>query len=368
MASKDYYEILGVSKDASADDIKKAFRQLAKKYHPDMNKDDPSAAEKFKEVNEAYQVLGDETKRQQYDTYGSAAFDGSAPQGDYGSYSSGFGGFGGFGDIFESFFGGMAGGSSRQRRNGPERGADIETELRIEFMEAAQGVKKEVKISRRETCDHCHGTGAKPGTSTKTCPTCNGTGQKRSQTAFGMFTITTCPTCGGEGTIVESPCEHCHGTGTTSQLRTISLNIPAGIDDGQIMTVSGQGHAGRKGGENGDVYIRIRVRPSRTWRREGQDLYMDIDISFAQAALGDSITVPTLTGDVKYDLPAGTQTGTTFRLRDKGIKYLRQNRNGDLYVKVNVVVPKKLTDRQKELLAEFAGMSVPQKKGKIFRK
>ncbi|MBR3842464.1 MAG: molecular chaperone DnaJ [Christensenellaceae bacterium] len=367
MLAKDFYETLGVSKEASADEIKRAYRQLAKKYHPDMNKDDPSAADKFKEVNEAYQVLGDEEKRQQYDNYGSAAFDGTG--GFNGGYQQGggFGGFGGFGDIFDTIFGGM-GGMGQQRRNGPEKGADIETEIRIDFEEAAFGVKREVTVNRRENCEHCHGSGAKPGTSKKTCPTCGGTGQRRMQTAFGMYTITTCPTCGGEGQIIEEPCDHCRGTGYTTQQRKISLNIPAGIDDGQIMTMTGQGHAGRRGGPSGDIYVHIRVKPSKTFRREGPNLYMDLDISFAQAALGDSLTVPTLTGDVKYDMPAGTQTGTTFRLREKGIKYLRQDRMGDLFVKVNVVVPRKLTERQKELIAEFGGMEKPAKKSKIFKK
>lgn len=364
--AKDYYETLGVGKEASADEIKKAYRQLAKKYHPDMNKDDPSAADKFKEVNEAYQVLGDEQKRQQYDTYGSAAFDGSAGGYGGGSYQGGFGDFGGFGDIFESFFGGMGG--RQARRNGPEKGADIETETRITFEEAAFGVKREISINRREKCEHCGGSGAKKGTSRKTCPTCGGTGQRRAQSAFGMYTITTCPTCGGEGEIVEEACEHCRGTGYTNQLRKISINIPAGIDDGQIMTMTEQGHTGKKGGPNGDVYVHIRVKPSKVFRRQGADLYMDLDINFAQAALGDSLTVPTLTGDVKYDMPAGTQTGTTFRLRDKGIKYLRQQKNGDLFVRVNIVVPRKLTDRQKELLAEFAGMTTAPKKSKLFKK
>ncbi len=367
MANKDYYEVLGVGKEATADEIKSAYRKLARKYHPDLNKDDPeTAANKFKEVNEAYQILGDETKRQQYDTYGSEAFDGTGgfTGGASGFGGSGFGGFGGFGDIFDSIFGGGMGG--RQRRNGPEKGEDIETEIRISFEEAAFGVKREVTVNRRENCEHCHGTGAKEGTHKKTCPTCGGTGQRQVQSAFGMYTITTCPTCHGEGEINEQPCDFCRGTGTTTQMRKISINIPAGVDDGQYMTMRGQAHVGKKGGPNGDVYVTIRVKPSKTYRRDGADLYMERDISFAQAALGDSLTIPTLTGDVKYDIPAGTQTGTTFRLRDKGIKYVNQERYGDLYVKVNVVVPRKLTERQRELLAEFEGIDVPKKK--LFRK
>lgn len=366
MANKDYYETLGVEKSASAEEVKKAYRQLAKKYHPDLNKDDEAAAQKFKEVNEAYQVLSDDQKRAQYDQFGSAAFDGSAGGG-YGGFSGG--GFGGFSDIFESFFGGGA----TQRRNGPARGQDIEASLRITFEEAAFGVKKEVSINRRETCEHCHGTGAKPGSNTKTCPTCGGSGQVRQEqrTMFGSFAnIATCPNCHGQGKIIEEPCESCRGTGRAQHSRKINVNIPAGIDNGQIITLSGQGEAGERGGPAGDLLVYIQVKPHKTFVRDGVNLYMDMPVSFGQAALGCELEVPTLDGKVKYNLPAGTQTGTTFRLRGKGIKYLRQEAYGDLFVKMNVQIPRRLTDRQKELIMELENMdaaSVPKKK-KLFKK
>lgn len=370
MANKDYYETLGIKKDASAEEIKKAYRQLAKKYHPDLNKDDENAAQKFKEVNEAYQVLSDDKKRAQYDQFGSAAFDGSAGTGEgaYGGYGD-FGGFGGFGDIFESFFGG----GSAARRNGPLRGSDIEVTLRITFEEAAFGVKKEVSINRREACEHCHGTGAKPGSGVKTCPTCNGTGQIRQEqrTMFGSFAnIATCPTCHGQGKIIEEPCEACRGSGRVQQSRKISVNIPAGIDNGQILTLSGQGEAGERGGPAGDLLVYIQVRPHKVFTREGANLFMEMPISFGQAALGCELEVPTLDGKVKYSIPAGTQTGTTFRLRGKGIKHLRQDAYGDLFVKMNVQIPRKLTERQKELIMELENIdagSIPRKK-KLFKK
>lgn len=370
MAEKDYYATLGVDKSASSDEIKKAYRQLAKKYHPDMNKDDESAAQKFKEVNEAYQVLSDDKKRAQYDQFGSAAFDGSAGGAGYGGGFGGFEGFGGFGDIFDSFFGG----GRTAQRNGPMRGGDVDVSVKISFEEAAFGVKRDISISRQENCETCGGSGAKPGSSTKTCPTCGGGGQirRQQQSLFGsVMNVTTCPTCHGEGHIVEDPCDHCRGTGRVLRTRTISVNIPAGIDDGQIITLTGQGDAGQKGGPSGDVHVYITVKPHKTFKRDGVNLYMDMPLSFGQAALGCELEVPTLDGKVKYTIPSGTQPGTVFRLRDKGIKYLRQDRHGDLYVKMNVVVPRKLTDRQKELILEMEGMpnTREHKKGRgIFKK
>lgn len=367
--AKDYYETLGVEKGASAEEIKKAYRQLAKKYHPDMNKDDANAAQKFKEVNEAYQVLSDDQKRARYDQFGSAAFEG----GGAGAGGAGFGdfsGFGGFGDIFESFFGG----GRAQPRGGPRRGNDREASLRLTFEEAAFGVKKDVSITRQEKCETCGGSGAKPGSDVKTCPRCGGTGQiRQQQQSFlgNIVNVVTCPECRGEGKIISEPCESCRGKGRVGRSRTISVNIPAGIDDGQVITLSGQGDAGEKGGPAGDMHVYIAVRPHKTLRREGVNLYMDMPISFAQAALGCEAEVETLEGKAKYTIPAGTQTGTTFRLRDKGIKYLRQEKHGDLFVKVNIEVPRKLTDRQKALLLEFEGMapSRENKKGKgIFKK
>ena len=362
MANKDYYQTLGVERGASADEIKKAYRQLAKKYHPDLNRDDENAAQKFKEVNEAYQVLSDDQKRAQYDQFGSSAFDGS---GGAGAGYSGFGGggFGGFEDIFESFFGGGA-----SRRRGPARGTDIETSIRIEFEEAAFGVKKDITINRYESCDACEGTGAKKGTGKRTCPTCGGSGQVR-RSMGGFLNITTCQQCGGSGEIIDDPCEVCGGTGKVIRKRTISINIPAGINDGQTLTLYGQGNAGDQGAQAGSLLIYVRVKPHKRFKREGADLYLEMPISFGQAALGCELQVPTLEGEVKYKIPAGTQTGTVFRLREKGIKYLRQDRKGDLFVEVNVEIPRKLTDRQKELIAELEGMEKPEKRNKgIFRK
>ena len=359
--ARDYYETLGVERGASVEEIKKAYRQLAKKYHPDLHKDDEGAAQKFKEINEAYQVLSDDKKRAQYDQFGHDAYTSGATGA--GAGFSGFEGFGGFGDIFDSFFGGGA-----TRRTGPQRGANVEASVIITFEEAAFGVKRDVSVTRKETCSTCNGTGAKDASKVKTCPTCGGSGQIRQQqqTLFGnIANIVTCPTCHGEGKIVEDPCDQCRGTGRVTKSRTISINIPAGIDNGQIITLSGQGDAGRKGGPAGDLLVYVRVRPHKLFVRDGANLYMEMPISFAQAALGSELEIPTLDGKVKYHMPAGTQTGTTFRLKEKGIKYLRQNRNGDLFVKVNIEVPKKLTDRQKELLIEFSGMELPKKKGRL---
>ncbi len=364
MANKDYYKTLGVERNASAEEIKKAYRQLAKKYHPDLNRDDENAAQKFKEVNEAYQVLSDDQKRAQYDQFGSGAFDGT---GGANAGYSGFGGFGGgfsgFEDIFESFFGG--GGA---RRRGPARGTDIETSIRIEFEEAAFGVKKDITINRYEECEACGGSGAKKGTGKRTCPTCGGSGQIR-RSMGGFMNITTCQQCGGTGEIIDDPCQVCAGTGKVIKKRVISINIPAGINDGQTLTLYGQGNAGDQGAEAGALLIYIRVKPHKKFKREGADLYLDLPVSFGQAALGCELQVPTLEGEVKYKMPAGTQTGTVFRLREKGIKYLRQDRKGDLFVKVNVEIPRKLTERQKELIAELEGFEKPEKRSKgLFRK
>ncbi len=365
MANKDYYEVLGVDKGASQDDIKKAYRQLAKKYHPDLNQGNEEAAEKFKEVNEAYQVLGDEKKRSQYDQFGSSSFDGSGGASGFSGFGGeGFGGFGGFADIFDSFFGGGA-----ARRRGPQRGSDIESSVRIEFEEAAFGVKKDISVNRYEYCDECEGTGAKKGSGKKTCPTCNGTGEIR-RGMGGFMNISTCQTCRGTGQIIEDPCPLCRGSGKVLRKKTITVNIPAGIDDGQTITLSGQGNVGDPGAMAGDLYLFIRVKEHKRFKREGYDLTLDMPISYGQACLGDEVQVPTLEGDIKYKIPAGTQTGTVFRLKDKGIKYLRQDRKGDMYVRVNVTVPRKLTDRQKELIAELEGMEKPAEKGRksIFRK
>ena len=359
---RDYYEVLGVSKDADAKEIKKAYRKLAMKYHPDKNPGDKAAEEKFKEINEAYEVLSDEEKRSTYDRFGHDGLNGQAGFGG----GQGFGGFGGsggfggfediFGDIFGSGFGGFGGSGGSSRRRGPRRGADIRQSVTIKFEEAAFGKKIKVKITRREECDECHGSGAKPGTTKKTCPTCHGSGTVQSvqRTPFGnIASQRTCSTCNGEGEINESPCNKCHGKGSVRKTKTIEVDIPAGIDDGQMIKLSGQGEVGEKGGPRGDLYIVVNVQKHEIFTREGYDVYIEMPIRFTQAALGDKLEVPTLDGKVSYNLPEGTQTGTVFRLREKGIPKLRSNSRGDQYVKVIIDTPKKLNDEQKELLRKF---------------
>lgn len=357
MANKDYYATLGISRDADDKEIKKAYRKMAMKYHPDKNPDDKEAEEKFKEVNEAYEILSDAEKKNIYDQYGSDAVNG---QGGFGG-AGGFGA-GGFEDIFDIFgsafgggFGGFGGGSARRR--GPMRGDDIRQSITIDFKDAAFGKKVSIKINRNEECSKCHGSGAKPGTSKKTCSTCGGTGTVRDvkQTPFGNIASTrTCPTCGGTGEIIEEPCDKCHGKGYTRKTKTIDVDIPAGIDDGQIIRLAGQGEYGELGGPRGDLLIIVNVRNDDIFERQGFDVYVEMPISFVQAALGDDVLVPTIDGNVKYSIPEGTQTGTVFRLKGKGIQRLNSTSRGDQYVKVNVEVPTKLSDKQKDLLKEFA--------------
>ena len=369
MAKRDYYEVLGVDKGADAQTLKKAYRKLAMQYHPDRNPDNPEAEAKFKEINEAYEVLSDDTKRANYDQFGH-----DGPQGFGGA--GGFGGFGGFGgggveDIFDMFgdmFGGGFGGSSRPRRRRPERGADIRQDITITFEEAAFGVKKSIKINRTEECSECNGSGAKSGTSKKTCPTCNGAGEVRTaqRTPFGNIMSTrVCSTCQGDGEVLESPCPKCNGQGKTRKVKTIEIDIPAGIDNDQMIKLSNQGDVGSKGGPRGDLYVAVRVMPHTLFTRDGFDIYFEMPITFAQAALGDEVEIPTLHGNVIYNIPEGTQTGTVFRLREKGIQKMRSNSKGDQYVKVIVDTPKKLNDKQKQLLKEFArecGEEVHEKK------
>ena len=354
---RDYYDVLGVDKSADATAIKKAYRKLAMKYHPDKNPGDKEAEEKFKEINEAYEVLSDETKRRNYDQFGHEGVNGQGFGGAGGFGGQGFGGFDDiFGDIFGDMFGGGFSGGSRQRRRGPERGADIKQRVNISFEEAAFGKKVQVKINRSEECDECHGSGAKPGTTKKTCPTCHGSGTVQSvqRTPFGnKASQRTCSTCDGEGEINESPCNKCHGKGSVRKTKTIEVDIPAGIDDGQMIKLSGQGEVGEKGGPRGDLYIVVNVQKHEIFTREGYDVYIEMPIRFTQAALGDKLEVPTLDGKVSYNLPEGTQTGTVFRLREKGIPKLRSNSRGDQYVKVIIDTPKKLNDEQKELLRKF---------------
>lgn len=359
MAEKrDYYDVLGVSKSASDDEIKKAYRKLAKQYHPDLNPDDKTAEAKFKEVNEAYEVLSDSDKKSRYDQFGHAGVDPS-----YGAGGGGAGGFSGFGgggfgdmsDIFESFFGGF-GGSSRSNPNGPRRGNDLRANIIIDFMEACKGKKVEIRINKLEECPDCHGTGAKPGTSASTCPDCHGQGVIKvgQRTPFGTISSTkTCPRCGGKGKIINSPCPTCSGTGHVRKVSTKEIEIPAGIDDGQTMQVRGGGDAGANGGPAGDLNITVTVRPDPIFERDGYDIRTEIPVTYTQATLGDEIVVPTIDGKVKYTVPEGTQTGSVFRLRGKGVKKLNRSDRGDQYVKVNVEVPSNLTKRQKDLLREY---------------
>ena len=357
MADKrDYYEILGVSKTATADEIKSAFRKKAKECHPDLNPGDKAKEAQFKELNEAAEILSDADKRAKYDQYGHAAFDPS--MGGQDPFGGGFGGFGDFGDILGQMFGGgFSGFGGGQTRNGSVAGDDLRYNLTITFEEAAFGVEKEITIPREEACDVCHGSGAKPGTEPTTCKTCNGTGQVRSQqnTILGSFTSTRpCSNCRGTGKVISDPCTNCRGTGRVRKNIKKSVKIPAGIDNGQSLCLRGMGNAGHRGGPNGDLYVSISVRPHRQFTRKGFDLYIDMPITYTTAALGGSVTVPTLTESVKYNIPAGTQTGVTYRLRDQGIQRLNANGKGDLIVTVNIEVPKHLTDEQRTLLEKLA--------------
>ncbi len=355
MAKRDYYQVLGVDKKASAEDIKKAYRKLAKECHPDLHPNDKTAEERFKELNEANEVLSDPDKRARYDQFG---FDGPQmgaggnPFG--GGGFEGFGGFGGFDSIFDQLFGGAMGGT--QRRNGPMQGGDLRYELRITFEEAAFGAEKSFDFYRNESCEACYGSGAKPGTRPQTCPTCKGAGQVRSGGGF-MVTVRTCPSCGGTGKIIQEKCPTCAGSGQSRHRRTATVKVPAGIDDGQTIVMNGQGEHGLNGGPAGDLYIQVSVRPHKLFRREGINLRFELPISFIQASLGADVDVPTLTGPVRYHIPEGTQTDTEFRLKGYGVTQLRGSGKGDLFVKVRVEVPKKLTDKQKDLLRQFEDAS-----------
>lgn len=351
MAKKDYYEVLGLEKGASDDEIKKAFRKLAIKYHPDKNQGDKEAEEKFKEINEAYQVLSDPEKKAQYDQFGTSDFNGG---GFGGGGGFDFNDMGGFGDIFESFFGG--GFSSGRRKNGPERGSDIEYNLNLSFEEAVFGVEKELSINRHERCETCSGSGAKPGTHPKTCDKCGGSGQVRVQrnTPLGSFvSVNTCDKCGGKGKIVSDPCPTCRGTGKERKNRKIKINVPAGVDTGNVIPLRGHGEHGANGGPPGDLYVNIKVASHPQFKRKGFDIYIDRHISFAKATLGCELKVPTVDGEVKYDVPAGTQPGTVFRLKGKGVPRVNSSGRGDQYVNIIVDIPKSLNDKQKEALRLF---------------
>ncbi|MBS4173589.1 molecular chaperone DnaJ [Bacillus sp. FJAT-49736] len=354
MSKRDYYEVLGLQKNATKEEIKKAYRKLSKQYHPDINKA-PDAADKFKEVKEAYEVLSDDDKRAHYDQFGH-----TDPNQGFGGFggASDFGGFGGFEDIFSTFFGG--GGGRRRDPNAPRQGADLQYTMTLSFEDAVFGKETEIEIPREEECDTCHGSGAKPGTNPETCPHCHGSGQLNTEqnTPFGkIVNRRVCHYCSGTGKLIKDKCKTCGGSGKVKKRRKINVKIPAGIDDGQQLRVSGQGEPGIKGGPPGDLYVVFHVRGHEFFERDGDDIYCEIPVTFAQAALGDEIEVPTLHGKVKLKVPAGTQTGTKFRLRGKGIPNVRGYGVGDQHIIVKVVTPTKLTDRQKQLLREFGEIS-----------
>jgi molecular chaperone DnaJ len=349
---RDYYEVLGVAKGATADDIKKAFRKMARQFHPDVNKA-PDAESKFKEVNEAYEVLSDDQKRAAYDRYGHAATQGGGFSG-----AEGFGGagFNDINDIFSEFFGGFARANAQQRR-GPRRGADMRHDLKIDFLEAIFGVEKEVEIVRNETCTRCTGNGSEPGTSPTRCRTCNGTGEVRrvQQSILGSFVnVTTCPTCNGSGEVITVPCKQCGGRKQTRVTRTLSVSIPPGVDTGTQIRLNGEGEPGVNGGPAGNLYVVINVAPHQYFRRKDEDIIVELSVNVAQAALGDEIEVPTVDGKEKLNIPAGTQSGSVFRLKNKGVPHLRRSTRGDQLVLVNVQVPQNLNAEQKRLFGELA--------------
>lgn len=372
---RDYYEVLGLQKGAGEDEIKKAYRQLAKKYHPDMNPGDKDAEMKFKEINEAYAILSDPEKKARYDQYGHEGVDPSMGGGGYGD----FGGFGGFdfSDIFSSFFGGGGGSGSSgggARRNIPIQGEDLQYRLSISFEEAAFGCKKTVTYNRIEKCPECGSSGAAKGSEAETCQTCHGTGQVKvtQRTALGMFQSTrTCDACHGTGKIIKNPCKNCSGKGYVKITKKIDVTIPAGIDDGERLGLPGLGNDGRNGGSAGDLNVLISVRPHTIFERDGYNIYCEVPVTFTEAALGAEIDVPTLEGDVKYTIPEGTQTGSSFTIKGKGIQAVKSTRRGDLIFTVAVEVPKNLSEEQKDILRKFAGSCGEKnnsKKASFFKK
>lgn len=367
MSKRDYYDVLGIKKDASSDEIKKAYRNLARQYHPDVNKE-ANAEDKFKEIKEAYDVLGDEGTRSRYDRFGH-----EDPQAGFGSAGGGSHDFGDFGDIFDMFFG-SGGGKKSRNPNAPRRGSDLKYTMTIEFKEAVFGKETDISIPREETCDTCHGTGAKPGTKADTCTVCKGTGQEEivQNTPFGrMVNRKTCSTCNGKGKIIKQKCTECHGIGRIRKRKKIHINIPAGVDDGTQLKVSGEGEAGINGGPSGDLYVVLRVKEHEFFKRDGDNIYCEFLISFAQAALGDEIEVPTIDGKVKLKIPEGTQSETNFRLKGKGVPRIRSSFRGDQFVKVIVITPTKLSNEQKDLLRKFAetnGVQIHEQQKSFFDK
>ena len=375
MAEKrDYYEVLGIQKGASEDEIKKAYKKLARKYHPDMNPGDKEAEEKFKEVNEANEVLSDPEKKARYDQFGFAGVDpnyGAGAGG--GAYGGGFD-FGDLGDIFGSFFGGGFGGGQRRNPNAPQRGESIRASVSVSFTEAAFGCEKSVTLERSEQCPTCKGNGCAPGTTPEICPDCHGTGtvQTRRQTPMGVFASNgPCRKCGGTGRLIHQPCPNCRGTGAVRKRKTIKVNIPAGIDHGQTISLRGQGTAGKNGGPAGDLLITVMVQPHELFHRDGVDVFCEAPITFAQAVLGAELEIPTIDGKVKYSIPEGTQTGTVFRLKGKGIPVLNGRGRGDQYVTVTIETPRNLNKEQKEALRRFSetlGESNYEKRKSFFKK
>ena len=352
MSKRDYYDVLGVSKSATKEEIRKAYRTLSKKFHPDLNKE-ADAETKFKEATEAFEILSDETKRAEYDQYGH-----NGPGQGFGGFGGGGGGADGFGfeDIFSTFFGGSG---RRRDPNAPQKGTDLQYTMTVEFMDAVFGKETEIEIPREEECDTCDGTGAKKGTSVKTCMECNGSGEVSfaQNTPFGqVVNRRTCNTCQGTGKIIPEKCETCHGKGRVTKNKVIKVSIPAGVDQGQRLRVGGQGEAGINGGPPGDLYIVFNVRPHKRFIRQDDDIILELSLTFPQASLGDELEVPTVHGKVKLKIPAGTQNGTTFRLRGKGVPNVHGHGTGDQHVVVKVLTPKKMTERQKELLREFASI------------
>ena len=372
MAEKrDYYEVLGVSKGASEDELKKAYRKLAKENHPDLHPGDKECEARFKEINEAYEVLSDSDKRAKYDQFGHAAFDPN--QGFGGGGFGGFEGFGGFGDIFGDIFGGFGGfGGGGRNPNAPRKGDNLRATVNIKFEEAAFGVKKEVFVAKVEQCPDCKGTGCAEGTTAEVCPDCKGTGSVKTtqRTPFGMVQSTgQCPKCKGRGKIIHTPCKSCRGIGSVRRQHKVTVSVPAGIDDGQTISLRGQGNVGINGGPAGDLLITVLVQPHARFERDGASILLEQEVSFAQAALGSEIEVPTLDGKVKLNIPEGTQPGSVFRLKGKGVPYLRANGRGDQFVTVKVAVPKNMSSAQKEALRQYASaMGEPIEQKNIFGK
>ncbi len=373
--SKDFYQTLGIEKGASADEIKKAYRKLAMKFHPDQNKDNPKAEEKFKEINQAYDILKDEQKRAAYDRYGNAAFDGSMGGG--GGHPGGMGGAGAFSDIFEDMFGDfMGGGGGGRRSNGPTRGSDMQYTMEMSLEDAYKGKDSTIKIPVNDSCSECDGSGAQKGTSAQTCKTCSGAGRVRQQQGF--FTIErACPTCHGEGTFIKDPCRKCSGTGRVKRTKTLKVKIPAGVETGRRIRLTGEGEAGLRGGPRGDLYVMIIVKPHKLFQRDGANLYCRVPITVTRAALGGEIEVPTIEGKrASVKIPSGTQTGQQFRLRGKGMSMLRSDTHGDMYINIFVETPVNLNKKQQDLLRDLdktmddgksAGKNSPESSG-FFKK